>query len=244
MFYGFGYGSSTQYILYLLGILLAVIAQGWLSSTYSKYRAVANARGLSGAECARHILHCNGLDHIRVEMSRGGTLSDHYDPRAGVIRLSADIYQGTSIASLSVAAHECGHAIQHKENYAPLKIRDTMVPVVNLANQIGWVALFLGLVLFYRSSTLLMVGGIMLLVVLAFQLITLPVFPGAQDPARGWHDHGAGAPDGIDDAEGSGLYLCGQRALHAAADLACLFDRGITRPSQLADKGDEDETFL
>lgn len=175
MFYGFGYGSSTQYILYLLGILLAVIAQGWLSSTYSKYRAVANARGLSGAECARHILHCNGLDHIRVEMSRGGTLSDHYDPRAGVIRLSADIYQGTSIASLSVAAHECGHAIQHKENYAPLKIRDTMVPVVNLANQIGWVALFLGLVLFYRSSTLLMVGGIMLLVVLAFQLITLPV---------------------------------------------------------------------
>ena len=175
MFYGFGYGSSTQYILYLLGILLAVIAQGWLSSTYSKYRAVANARGLSGAECARHILHCNGLDHIRVEMSRGGTLSDHYDPRAGVIRLSADIYQGTSIASLSVAAHECGHAIQHKENYAPLKIRDTMVPVVNLANQIGWVALILGLVLFYRSSTLLMVGGIMLLVVLAFQLITLPV---------------------------------------------------------------------
>ena len=175
MFYGFGYGSSTQYILYLLGILLAVIAQGWLSSTYSKYRAVANARGLSGAECARHILHRNGLDHIRVEMSRGGTLSDHYDPRAGVIRLSADIYQGTSIASLSVAAHECGHAIQHKENYAPLKIRDTMVPVVNLANQIGWVALFLGLVLFYRSSTLLMVGGIMLLVVLAFQLITLPV---------------------------------------------------------------------
>ncbi|HJC35693.1 MAG TPA: zinc metallopeptidase [Candidatus Merdibacter merdavium] len=175
MFYGFGYGSSTQYILYLLGILLAVIAQGWLSSTYSKYRAVANARGLSGAECARYILHRNGLDHIRVEMSRGGTLSDHYDPRAGVIRLSADIYQGTSIASLSVAAHECGHAIQHKENYAPLKIRDTMVPVVNLANQIGWVALFLGLVLFYRSSTLLMVGGIMLLVVLAFQLITLPV---------------------------------------------------------------------
>ena len=175
MFYGFGYGSSTQYILYLLGILLAVIAQGWLSSTYSKYRVVANARGLSGAECARHILHRNGLDHIRVEMSRGGTLSDHYDPRAGVIRLSADIYQGTSIASLSVAAHECGHAIQHKENYAPLKIRDTMVPVVNLANQIGWVALFLGLVLFYRSSTLLMVGGIMLLVVLAFQLITLPV---------------------------------------------------------------------
>ena len=175
MFYGFGYGSSTQYILYLLGILLAVIAQGWLSSTYSKYRAVANARGLSGAECARHILHCNGLDHIRVEMSRGGTLSDHYDPRAGVIRLSADIYQGTSIASLSVAAHECGHAIQHKENYAPLKIRDTMVPVVNLANQIGWAALFLGLLLFYRSSTLLMVGGIMLLVVLAFQLITLPV---------------------------------------------------------------------
>lgn len=175
MFYGFGYGSSTQYILYLLGILLAVIAQGWLSSTYSKYRAVANARGLSGVECARHILHRNGLDHIRVEMSRGGTLSDHYDPRAGVIRLSADIYQGTSIASLSVAAHECGHAIQHKENYAPLKIRDTMVPVVNLANQIGWVALFLGLVLFYRSSTLLMVGGIMLLVVLAFQLITLPV---------------------------------------------------------------------
>lgn len=175
MFYGFGYGSSTQYILYLLGILLAVIAQGWLSNTYSKYRAVANARGLSGAECARHILHRNGLDHIRVEMSRGGTLSDHYDPRAGVIRLSADIYQGTSIASLSVAAHECGHAIQHKENYAPLKIRDTMVPVVNLANQIGWVALFLGLVLFYRSSTLLMVGGIMLLVVLAFQLITLPV---------------------------------------------------------------------
>lgn len=136
MFYGFGYGSSTQYILYLLGILLAVIAQGWLSSTYSKYRTVANARGMSGAECARHILHRNGLDHIRVEMNpKGGTLSDHYDPRAGVIRLSADIYQGTSIASLSVAAHECGHAIQHKENYAPLKIRDAMVPAVNLANR-------------------------------------------------------------------------------------------------------------
>ena len=107
MLYGFGYGSSTQYILYLLGILLAVIAQGWLSSTYSKYRTVANARGMSGAECARHILHRNGLDHIRGEMNpKGGTLSDHYDPRAGVIRLSADIYQGPSIASLSVAAHE------------------------------------------------------------------------------------------------------------------------------------------
>ena len=176
MVYGFGYGSSTQYILYLLGILLAVIAQGWLSSTYSKYRTVANARGMSGAECARHILHRNGLDHIRVEMNpKGGTLSDHYDPRAGVIRLSADIYQGTSIASLSVAAHECGHAIQHKENYAPLKIRDAMVPAVNLANQIGWGALFLGLMLFYRFSTLLVIGGVMLLVVLAFQLITLPV---------------------------------------------------------------------
>ena len=165
---------DPTYILIIIGVLLSLAASTKVKSTFSRYSGVRSLSGLTGAQTAERILHQAGIYDVGIARI-SGDLTDHYDPSSKTLRLSDSVYGSNSVAAVSVAAHECGHAIQHKENYAPLKIRDAMVPAVNLANQIGWVALFFGLVLFYRSSALLVIGGVMLLVVLAFQLITLPV---------------------------------------------------------------------
>lgn len=174
MFY-YGFDDSSQYLLYLLAVLIVVYAQSRLNGAYQKYRSIASSSMLSGEQCAQRILSQSQLSHVRVEVSDGGILSDHYDPRHKVVRLSSEIFYGSSIASLSVAAHECGHVLQDAHGFVFLRIRDALVPVVNLASRIGWILLVFGLLLFYRSSTLLIIGAALLGVSLLFQIVTLPV---------------------------------------------------------------------
>ncbi len=117
-------------LLLILPLIICIAAQINVQSTYAKYHKVKNARGLTGAEVARRILDSNGLTHVQVE-SVQGNLSDHFDPRANVVRLSESVYSETSVAALGVAAHECGHAVQHAESFGPLVLRSNLVPVSN-----------------------------------------------------------------------------------------------------------------
>ncbi|MGL5757163.1 MAG: zinc metallopeptidase [Paraclostridium sp.] len=172
-FYG-GYGyygiDPTLFIL-IPGILFTMYAQFKVNSTTSRYFRVKSKLGYTGEQTARKILDSNGLYNVRVEMVRG-RLSDHYDPRSNVVRLSEDIYYGTSITSVSVAAHECGHAIQHAKGYAPLQIRSSLVPVVNFASNMSWFLIFIGL---FMAGPLLKIGIILFSASVIFQIITLPV---------------------------------------------------------------------
>ena len=165
------YETPLAVLLTVIGFLLVVFAQIKINTTYSKYRKVQNSAGLTGQDVARKILDSNGLSQISVyEIS--GNLSDHYNPSKKLINLSKDIYNGTSIASLAVAAHECGHAIQDKTKYTPMRIRSALVPFVNICTRIGYLAIVIGIIFSY---TLIEVGIVLLLSMLVFQLITLPV---------------------------------------------------------------------
>lgn len=165
----------SQYMLYMIGIAVVMFAQARVSNAYQRYKRIANRRGISGADTARSILDANGLQNVRVEVSKGGSLSDHYDPVHHVVRLSPEIYYNKSIASLSVAAHECGHAIQHKAGYGAIALRNRLLPAANIASQLGWVVLVLGLFLFASMPVLLYAGILMICIVLLFQIVTLPV---------------------------------------------------------------------
>ena len=171
MYYPYYYDPT--YLILIPAIILTMYAQFKVSSTTNKYFRVRIQRGYTGEQTAREILNANGIYDVRIEMTRG-TLSDHYDPRNKVLRLSQDVYRGTSITSVAVAAHECGHAIQHARGYAPLTIRGAIVPVVNFASSASWILIMLGL--FMTSSTSLLKIGILLFsATVVFQLITLPV---------------------------------------------------------------------
>ncbi len=164
-----------EFIIYglaILSLLITLGAQAFISSSYSKYSKVKNQKGFTGKEIARLILDKHGLTDIKVEET-GGYLSDHYDPSKRVIRLSKSIYNDASVASVAVACHECGHAIQDKEGYTFLKIRSMLVPVVNLCSYAGYFAILLGSIL--SMFGLIWVGIIAEMVILLFQLITLPV---------------------------------------------------------------------
>jgi len=168
---GFMFWDPTM-ILIIPALILTMIAQNRVQSAYRKYSKVRNMRGMTGAEAAMHILRRNGLHDVKVEMTQG-TLSDHYDPRSRVVRLSPGIYQGNSIASIAVAAHECGHAIQHHMGYVPLSFRSAFFPVVNLSSKAAVPIIILGF--FLQSVGLMDVGIILFSVVVVFHLITLPV---------------------------------------------------------------------
>lgn len=159
-------------ILYLLPFLLVLGAQALVSGTYRKYKAISNKNNLTGYDVARRILDENNLSDINIVEIRG-TMSDHYDPRKKVVRLSSDVYRGNSIASISIAAHECGHVIQHKDKYALMMVRSFIVPIVNFASWIGYIVLFIGFIASLLNIAL--IGLILLCVTLLFQLITLPV---------------------------------------------------------------------
>ncbi|MGN1358145.1 MAG: zinc metallopeptidase [Bacilli bacterium] len=160
------------YGLTFISLIITLLAQFFVSSSYSKYKKVKNERNLTGKEAARYLLDKHNLNDIKV-VETSGYLTDHYDPSKRVIRLSSDVYRGTSIASVSVACHECGHAIQDKENYLFLRIRSKLVPLVNFSSYAGYVAIVLGCL--FGSLNLIWVGIIAELVILLFQLITLPV---------------------------------------------------------------------
>ena len=183
MYYNYGYSMSyvIGYLFVFIGFVITLGAQILVNSSYSKYKKVNNNSGISGKDAARKILDDNGLNNIDIVETRGN-LTDHYDPSRKVIRLSTDIYNGTSIASVAVAAHECGHAIQDKEGYKPLKIRSSIVPVVNLCNRLGYFVIFLGLILGYFNLAIF--GLILMSAILIFQLVTLPVEFNASNRAK------------------------------------------------------------
>ena len=162
------------YGLTIIALIITIGAQIFISSTYSKYKKVNNNRGISGAEAARTILDNNGLSDIKIEPV-SGYLSDHYDPRRKIVALSKACYEDDSVASISIAAHECGHAIQDAQGYFFLRVRDALVPVVNIASQLGWILLVFGLLSFSSSTSLFNLGLILLSVSLLFQIVTLPV---------------------------------------------------------------------
>ncbi len=159
--------------LFLIMLILPLIAQIMVSSTFNKYKDVRNSRGLTADQVARQILDSNGLYHIRVERI-GGNLTDHYDPTANVIRLSDSVYGSTSVAAIGVAAHECGHACQHAEDYAPIRLRTAIVPVTNICSKLWYITFLLGVFLFEAFPALAYLGIIMFAAVVVFQAVTLP----------------------------------------------------------------------
>ena len=161
-----------NYVLPLAGFLVTLIAQIYVNNSYNKYKCQTINKRITGADAARNILEKNGLHNIQVVEIKGN-LNDHYDPKKRIVRLSTDIYNGDTIAAVSVAAHECGHAIQHKEGYVFLTMRTLIVPFVNISTKIGYIVLMIGLIFSYYKIAI--IGLILLLGMLAFQLITLPV---------------------------------------------------------------------
>lgn len=170
--YGFYPYFDRTYLILIPALIISAWAQFKVSSTFNKYQSVRSANGYTGAQVARMLLDSAGLYNIPVEITQG-RLSDHYDPTRKVLRLSGDVYQGTSVASIGVAAHEVGHAIQHKEGYKALVFRNSIVPVVNFASSFSWILFILGILLGYSGLTTL--GIILFSAVVVFQLITLPV---------------------------------------------------------------------
>lgn len=167
-----GYENIITIGLALIGFVIVLVAQVRINSTYNKTKTIACRKGFSGQEVARMILDQNGLGDVHVVETKG-TLTDHYDPNRKVVRLSTEIFHGTSIASISVAAHECGHAIQDKENYSFMRIRSALVPFVNLVSYLGYFAVIVSLIA--GITGYLMIGILILLATILFQLVTLPV---------------------------------------------------------------------
>ncbi len=161
------------YLLIVLGILvLPLLAQFYITFTYKKYLKIDSKSNISGFETARKILDSNGLNEIHI-VATSGMLTDHYDPSRNVIRLSNDIFDKNTISSISVAAHECGHALQKRDGYIPMKIRSFLVPIVNFSNRIAYIILILGFLLEYVG--LIEIAIILMSTGVIFQLITLPV---------------------------------------------------------------------
>lgn len=159
-------------IILIPAIIISFWAQRKISSTYNKYSQVRTMNGYTGKEVARMMLDDAGLYDVRIEVINS-KLGDHYDPSSRILRLSPEVYSGGSISSAGIAAHEVGHAIQHKERYAPLTIRNSIVPVVNFGSGISWILFFIGILLGFKGLT--WIGIILFSSVVIFQLITLPV---------------------------------------------------------------------
>lgn len=167
------YGIDITYLLLVVPALcFALWAQGRVNSAFRRYSQVATGGGMTGAQAARFILDQNGLQDIAVELTQG-RLSDHYDPRAGVVRLSQEVYSKATVAAVGVAAHECGHALQHAEGYLPLRLRSAIIPITQIGSQLAMPLFLLGMIFSFPG---LMNAGILLFSLVAFfQLVTLPV---------------------------------------------------------------------
>ena len=177
----FGYYFDPTYILVLIGALLCIFASSRVNSTYSKYAKIRSKRGITGAEAAQRILQMSGIHDVQIQHV-AGNLTDHYDPSQKVLRLSDTVYGSNSVAAIGVAAHECGHALQHKEGYLPLKIRSALVPAANIGSRLGIPIVILGLVLGIGFElpgggyfSLAEIGIWVFALAVLFQIITLPV---------------------------------------------------------------------
>jgi len=164
--------DSGYFVIMLVGLVLGLATQAWIRGAYKKWSRVPIASGKTGAEIARAMLDENGLHGVQIEQI-GGNLTDHYDPRVRVLRLSTDVYAGRSVASAGVAAHEAGHAVQHALAYGPAKIRESLVPAANIGSQMSWLLIILGFYL--QFSQLILAGALVFGAAVLFQLVTLPV---------------------------------------------------------------------
>lgn len=166
------YYIDPTYALVIIGAVLCMLASANVNRVFRKYSAVGTMRRLSGQEAAQRILREAGIYDVRIERI-SGNLTDHYDPRNKVVRLSDSVYDSTSVAAVGVAAHECGHVIQHHENYIPIRIRSAIVPVVNLGSKLSWPIILLGVIM--SSFQMINVGIILFALTFLFQIVTLPV---------------------------------------------------------------------
>lgn len=175
MFYPFYYYLDPTYILILIGVILSLVASAKVKSTFAKYAKVRNSQGFTGAQAAQRVLERAGIYDVRIEHV-SGNLTDHYDPKSKVLRLSDSVYGQSTVAAVGVAAHECGHAIQHARGYEPLKLRNTLAPIANFGSQIAWPLILIGFIITSEASTFLInLGIIAFSLAVVFHLITLPV---------------------------------------------------------------------
>ncbi len=174
-YYGGYYGMyfDPTYLLVIIGAVLCIVAQLRVSSTFKKYSRVRSRSGMTGAQAAERILELSGIYDVRVEHIRG-ELTDHYDPSAKVLRLSDATYSSDSVAAIGVAAHECGHAVQHHKSYAPLKFRTALVPAANIGSKLGIPIILLGALL-GMNQMFIQIGIWVFALAVLFQIVTLPV---------------------------------------------------------------------
>ena len=171
---GYYYWDPT-YILVVIGAVICMIASARVKGTFNKYSQLRSMSGMNGAQVAQRVLQAAGIYDVQVRHV-SGSLTDHYDPRTKTVNLSDPVYNATSVAALGVAAHECGHAIQHAKIYAPLSIRSALVPIANFGSMLAWPVILIGLLFNTRSSGLIIDIGILLFsAAVLFQLVTLPV---------------------------------------------------------------------
>lgn len=170
-YYGY-YGFDWTYLLVIIGAIISIVASYNVKASYNKYAKVANMRGITGAEAARRILEANNVMGVQVQHV-SGELTDHYDPRTQTVNLSDSVYNSTSVAALGVAAHECGHVMQHETGYVPLQIRTALVPAANIGSRFGIYIVILGIIMAFDPLTTIGIWVFSLAVL--FQLVTLPV---------------------------------------------------------------------
>lgn len=171
---GYYYWDPT-YILVVVGAVICMIASTRVKGTFNKYSQIRSMSGMNGAQVAQRVLQAAGIYDVQVRHV-SGSLTDHYDPRTKTVNLSDPVYNATSVAALGVAAHECGHAIQHAKSYAPLSIRSALVPIANFGSMLAWPVILIGLFFNTRSSGLIIdIGIILFSAAVFFQLVTLPV---------------------------------------------------------------------
>lgn len=173
MYYGYGLGFDYTYILLIIGVIVSGIASAKVNSTFRKYAKVNSTTGMTGAEAARKILYSEGITDVAIEHIPGN-LTDHYNPSTKTVNLSDSTYGSSSVAAVGVAAHECGHVIQHHKGYAPLNIRTALVPVANIGSRAGIPIILVGM-FFGANQTLINLGILVFSFGVLFQIVTLPV---------------------------------------------------------------------
>lgn len=173
--YGYGFFWDPTYFLVLIGVIICSIASAKVRSTYNRYNRVRSSSGMTGAQATERILRAAGITDVSIRHV-SGNLSDHYDPRTKTVNLSDTVYGSQSVAAIGVAAHECGHVMQHAHGYFPLTFRSALVPVANIGSTLAWPMILIGLFFSGKSSSLFIQFGILLFsLAVLFQLVTLPV---------------------------------------------------------------------
>lgn len=182
MFYPFGFYFDPTYILVIIGVIISLLASAKVKATYERYARVRSLSGYTGAQAAERILQNAGIYDVEIRRV-SGHLTDHYDPRNKTLNLSDSVFDSTSVAAIGVAAHECGHAIQHQNSYVPLKLRSAIVPVASFGSKLSWPVIIVGLIL--SRGPLITAGIILFSFAVVFQIVTLPVEFNASNRAVG-----------------------------------------------------------